>query len=255
MSIYSFNPFRAAAYLWRSRRVDIVPIPKKGNIYPLYNGKPSFIARWALVFLSLDVMYMCVANHLAKQSLLIVCAHRTSMTYECLNGNDLFPNLFKNVRKDKPEEVQSASSNPPSLSAEASESKSMSKRVAFTAFHVGMGGLIAVWLLSQRTSWVRSMAVLRPPASKPNAPAKLFIEVAGHPNGYGHPFNIRDCSLMGYSEANNIMLVNTGTEGKFAFYPLGAMIGGKQMPSTGDLAKINMLKVWKALGGKVERKA
>ncbi|KAF8893197.1 hypothetical protein CPB84DRAFT_1321337 [Gymnopilus junonius] len=234
-SIYSFNPFRAIAYLWRARRVPVVPIPE--GAYPLYKGTPSFLARWALPFLSLDVMYM------------------TSMAYECWEGGQLYPNVLKNTRKGKPEDAQSPTPTPTppkSPESEVSEKKEVWKRVAFAAFHCGLGGLIAVWLLSQRSSWVRTMAVVRP--SKLKAPAQLYIEVSGHPTGYGHPFLMRDCTLMGYTEAKDVMLVNTGTEGKFPFFPLGSTIGGKEMPAKGDLAKINMLKIWKALGGQIERK-
>jgi len=58
-SIFKFNFLKAGAYLWKTRNAPVLPIPKE-NVIPLYKGTPAFVARWALVFLSLDVMYMSV---------------------------------------------------------------------------------------------------------------------------------------------------------------------------------------------------
>ncbi|PPQ84127.1 hypothetical protein CVT25_003340 [Psilocybe cyanescens] len=226
-SIFKFNPLTAASYLWKIRKAPVVPIPKT-NAYPLFQGKPSFIARWALVILSFDVMYM------------------GNMVYECLEGGQLYHNPFEKVKPKKADE-----------STTETPTKPLWTRMAFAAFHVGIGGFVAAFLISQRASWVRSMTVVRPISTKPGStkPTRIFIEVAGHPTGYGHSMLIKDCALAPTKMNKDIMMILAGRDGKFAFHPVGSTIGGKQMPATGDIAKVNMLKIWKELGGKIELSA
>ncbi|KAH9478625.1 hypothetical protein JR316_0009082 [Psilocybe cubensis] len=220
-SIFKFNPFKAASFLWKTRSTPVVPIPKT-NAYPLFEGKPSFVARWALVILSFDVM--------------------GNMTFACLEGGQLYPNPFETI---KPKKVNDSTPEPPK--------KPLWTRVAFAAVHVGIGGFIAAFLLSQRSSWVRTMSIVRPVSRSGTAkPAQLYVEVSGHPRGYGHPLLMKECALAPTKMDKDIMLVLAGKDGKFAFHPVGSKIGGKQMPSDGDVAKINMLKMWREYGGKIE---
>ncbi|KAF9567167.1 hypothetical protein CPC08DRAFT_747018 [Agrocybe pediades] len=233
-SIFKFNFFKAGAYLWRTRNAPIVPIPKE-NAFPLFKGTPAFIARYALVFLSMDVMYM------------------TTMVYECWEGGQLYHNPLKQINPQKQSVEDSTPPQDPTSVTPAKSQKPMWTRVAFGAFHCGLGGLIAAFLLSQRASWVRSMTLVRPLGKKAQPP-QLYIEVAGHPNDYAHPFLLKDCKLASTEVGNDIMMVVVKEEGKFAFRALGATVAGKPMPPTGDQAVSYMLKTWIGNGGEVQRK-
>ncbi|KDR80205.1 hypothetical protein GALMADRAFT_242496 [Galerina marginata CBS 339.88] len=173
--------------------------------------------------------------------------YMTSMVYECWDGGQLYHNPLKVIRQDSEQSEDPNSPLPPPKPI-----KPLWTRVAFGAFHCGLGGFIAAFLLSQRSSWIRSMTIV---GSRRKASSQLYIETAGHPHGYGHPFRMQDCSLANYSNNSNIMMVDTGKEGKFPFYPTGALIGLRRMPSTGDIGKINMLKVWKEFGGTIQQKS
>jgi len=168
------------------------------------------------------------------------------MVYECWEGGQLYHNPLRQIN------TQKKTVEDPTTPTEEKPQKPMWTRIAFGAFHCGLGGLVAAFLLSQRASWVRSMTIVRPISKK--AHPQLFIEVAGHPNGYGHPFSLSDCKLAPTHLNKDIMMMVVQKEGKFAFHPLGATVGGKSMPTTGDLATFNILRIWKNNGGQMEHK-
>lgn len=177
---------------------------------------------------------LCAALNLRK--------YRGNMVFECLEGGQLYPNPFDKI---KPKKADKPTPEAPK--------KPLWTRIAFAAVHVGIGGFVAAFLVSQRASWVRTMTVIRPLSKSGTAkPAQLYVEVAGHPRGYGHPLLIKDCALAPTKMNKDIMMILAGQDGKFAFHPVGSKIGGKQMPPGGDIAKINILKIWRELGGKIE---
>lgn len=60
------------------------------------------------------------------------------MVYECWEGGELYPNVLKNVRRDKPEDAESPNpSPPPPTPGSESPKKPVWTRVAFGAFPCG----------------------------------------------------------------------------------------------------------------------